>query len=79
MFKAELEKSGTCQIALRIAQRRFRSRVSSLAIFAAIRRASSRVNDAPFAELVQLSRTRIADEIREEASAASALRLMVEN
>jgi hypothetical protein len=50
-----------------------------LAIFAAIRRASSRVNDAPFAELVQLSRTRIADEMREEASAASALRLMVEN
>jgi hypothetical protein len=32
-----------------------------------------------FAELVPLSRTNIADEMREEASAASALRLMVEN
>jgi hypothetical protein len=31
MFEAELERSGTYQIALRIAQRRFRSRVGSLA------------------------------------------------
>jgi hypothetical protein len=31
------------------------------------------------AELVPFSRTNIADEMREEASAASALRLMVEN
>jgi hypothetical protein len=39
--EAELERSGICQIALRIAQRRFRSRVGSLATPAAIRRASS--------------------------------------